>query len=306
MRDNFYFRIVSNNINKYSRRGVRTSYASTVVGISLVLFMIGLILGGILGIQGLEKQVKEDVQVDVFFNASLNETDIKMIEMELQQWKEFSMVYFVSPERAMQEFEGVGTSKEEMMAILDGENPIPPTVVFKPKADFANKKGMLLIEEKLSSSFPDAVSEVSYSEESLEDVNVGFQQFVYLLFGVALLLIIIAVAMINNTIRLALYAKRFTIKTMQLVGAKGGFIRRPFLLQAVLQGVLSAVFGMFLLVLVFYTSNNIFDTFEITFSQESFIMLALALLSLGIFMTVLSTWFALNKYLRMSTDDLYS
>ena len=110
--------------------------------------MIGLILGGVLGIQGLEKQVKEDVQVDLFFSSELNEADIKLIEIELQQWSEFSEVYFVSPERAMQEFEGVGTSKEEMLTILDGENPIPPTVVFKPMADFANKKGMLLIEEK--------------------------------------------------------------------------------------------------------------------------------------------------------------
>jgi cell division transport system permease protein len=147
---------------------------------------------------------------------------------------------------------------------------------------------------------------VSYSEASLEDVNVGFQQFVYLLFGVALLLIVIAVAMINNTIRLALYAKRFTIKTMQLVGAKGSFIRRPFIVQAIIQGVLSAIFGLFLLVLVFYTSNNIFDTFEISFSRDSFIVLAGAMLTLGIFMTVMSTWFALNKYLRMSIDDLYS
>ena len=121
---------MSTKINKYSRRGVRTGYASTVVGISLVLFMIGLILGGVIGIQGLEKQVKEDVQVDLFFNSELNEADIKMIEIELQQWQEFSEVYFVSPERAMQEFEGVGTSKEEMLAILDGENPLPPTVVF--------------------------------------------------------------------------------------------------------------------------------------------------------------------------------
>ena len=297
---------MSTKINKYSRRGVRTGYASTVVGISLVLFMIGLILGGVIGIQGLEKQVKEDVQVDLFFNSELNEADIKMIEIELQQWQEFSEVYFVSPERAMQEFEGVGTSKEEMLAILEGENPLPPTVVFKPQADFANAQGMALIEEKLQSKFPGSIAEVSYSEASLEDVNVGFQQFVYLLFGVALLLIVIAVAMINNTIRLALYAKRFTIKTMQLVGAKGSFIRRPFIVQAIIQGVLSAIFGLFLLVLVFYTSNNIFDTFEISFSRDSFIVLAGSMLTLGIFMTVMSTLFALNKYLRMSIDDLYS
>jgi cell division transport system permease protein len=297
---------VSTKINKYSRRGVRSGYASTVVGISLVLFMIGLILGGVIGIQGLEKQVKEDVQVDLFFNNDLNEADIKMIEIELQQWKEFSEVYFVSPERAMQEFEGVGTSKEEMLEILDGENPLPPTVVFKPQADFANKKGLELIEEKLTTNYPGAIAELSYNEASLEDVNVGFQQFVYLLLGVAVLLIVIAVAMINNTIRLALYAKRFTIKTMQLVGAKGSFIRRPFIVQAIIQGVLSAIFGLFLLVLVFYTSNNIFDTFEISFSRDSFVVLAGTMLTLGIFMTVMSTWFALNKYLRMSIDDLYS
>jgi cell division transport system permease protein len=297
---------VSTKINKYSRRGVRSGYASTVVGISLVLFMIGLILGGVIGIQGLEKQVKEDVQVDLFFNNNLNEADIKMIEIELQQWKEFSEVYFVSPERAMQEFEGVGTSKEEMLEILDGENPLPPTVVFKPQADFANKKGLELIEEKLTTNYPGAIAELSYNEASLEDVNVGFQQFVYLLLGVAVLLIVIAVAMINNTIRLALYAKRFTIKTMQLVGAKGSFIRRPFIVQAIIQGVLSAIFGLFLLVLVFYTSNNIFDTFEISFSRDSFMVLAGTMLTLGIFMTVMSTWFALNKYLRMSIDDLYS
>lgn len=297
---------MSTKINKYSRRGVRSGYASTVVGISLVLFMIGLILGGVIGIQGLEKQVKEDVQVDLFFNNNLNEADIKMIEIELQQWKEFSEVYFVSPERAMQEFEGVGTSKEEMLEILDGENPLPPTVVFKPQADFANKKGLVLIEEKLTTNYPGAIAELSYNEASLEDVNVGFQQFVYLLLGVAVLLIVIAVAMINNTIRLALYAKRFTIKTMQLVGAKGSFIRRPFIVQAIIQGVLSAIFGLFLLVLVFYTSNNIFDTFEISFSRDSFVVLAGTMLTLGIFMTVMSTWFALNKYLRMSIDDLYS
>lgn len=297
---------MSTKINKYSRRGVRSGYASTVVGISLVLFMIGLILGGVIGLQGLEKQVKEDVQVDLFFNNNLNEADIKMIEIELQQWKEFSEVYFVSPERAMQEFEGVGTSKEEMLEILDGENPLPPTVVFKPQADFANKKGLELIEEKLTTNYPGAIAELSYNEASLEDVNVGFQQFVYLLLGVAVLLIVIAVAMINNTIRLALYAKRFTIKTMQLVGAKGSFIRRPFIVQAIIQGVLSAIFGLFLLVLVFYTSNNIFDTFEISFSRDSFMVLAGTMLTLGIFMTVMSTWFALNKYLRMSIDDLYS
>ena len=297
---------MAKNIDKYSKRGIRTSYVSTVIGISLVLFMIGLILGGVLGISEFEKQVKESIRADIFFNPEMNEADIKLIEIEIKQCPEFSDVYFVSPEIAMEDFAGVGTSKEEMLEILDGENPIPPTIVFSPVEKLANKKGMDLIKEKLMESFSEEIEEVSYDENSIKDVNMGFQQFIYLLLGVAILLVIIAVAMINNTIRLALYSKRFTIKTMQLVGAKGSFIRQPFLLQAVLQGVISAIIGMFILVSVFYASNNVFDTFEITFSQGSFIILASSLLGLGIFITVLSTWFALNKYLRMSLDDLYS
>ena len=297
---------MTKNVDKYSKRGVRTSYASTVIGISLVLFMIGLILGGVLGIREFEKQVKESIRADIFFKPDVNETGIKLIEIELKQWSEFSDVYFVSPELAMKDFQGVGTSKEEMLEIIDGENPIPPTIVFSPTEKLANKKGMDLIKEKIMESFGSQIQEISYDENSVKDVNMGFQQFIYLLLGVALLLVVIAVAMINNTIRLALYSKRFTIKTMQLVGAKGSFIRRPFLLQAILQGLISAIIGMFILVTVFYASNNMFDTFEITFSQESFIVLASSLLMLGIFITVLSTWFALNKYLRMSLDDLYS
>ena len=297
---------MSKNVDKYSKRGVRTSYASTVIGISLVLFMIGLILGGVLGIREFEKQVKESIRADIFFNPAMNETDIKLIEIELKQWREFSDVHFVSPELAMQDFGGAGATKEEMLEIFDGNNPIPPTIVFSPIEKLADKKGMDLIREKLMESFSIQIEEVSYNENSVKDVNMGFQQFIYLLLGVALLLVVIAVAMINNTIRLALYSKRFTIKTMQLVGAKGSFIRRPFLWQAILQGVISAIIGMFILVTVFYASNNMFDTFEITFSQGSFLILASSLLTLGIFITVLSTWFALNKYLRMSLDDLYS
>ena len=193
-----------------------------------------------------------------------------------------------------------------MLELLDGGNPLPATVVFSPIEKHANKKGMDLITEKIMEGFPGEIDEVSYDINSVKDVNMGFQQFVYLLLGVALLLVVIAVAMINNTIRLALYSKRFTIKTMQLVGAKSSHIRRPFLLQAILQGVFSAIIGMFILVSVFYASNNIFDTVEITFSQNSFMILTSCLLILGIFITVLSTWFALNKYLRMSLDDLYS
>jgi cell division transport system permease protein len=120
-----------------------------------------------------------------------------------------------------------------------------------------------------------------------------------------LLLIVIAVAMINNTIRLALYSKRFTIKTMQLVGATTMYIRKPFLGQALFQGLLSALIGLALLLTVFYGINNLLETIQIAYTLESFLMLISLLFVIGVFITLLSTWFALNKYLRMKLDDLY-
>ena len=293
------------SVEKYNKRGLRTSYVSTVIGISLVLFMIGLVLGGVLGLDSIQKQAKENLQGDLFFKAEMNEADIKQVEQELKTWPEFKEVFFVSPERAIEEFSGSTTQTSEVLAIFDGENPLPPTVGYKPKVQFANREGMKKIKEKILKAYPEEVDEVNYDKASVENVNLGFKQFVYLILFVAGLLIIVAVAMINNTIRLSLYSKRFTIKTMQLVGATSKFIRRPFLIQSIFQGAVSAIIGMALLMTLFYALNNILETIEIPFEFQTFILLFSSILSLGIVISFVSTWFALNKYLRMKLDDLY-
>lgn len=290
---------------KYNKRGLRTSYVSTVIGISLVLFMIGLVIGGVLGLDSIQKQAKENLQGDLFFNAEMNEADIKQIEQELKTWAEFKEVFFVSPERAIEEFSGSSSQTSEVLAIFDGENPLPPTIGYKPKFEFANRDGMKSIKEKLLKAYPEEIDEVNYDKASVENVNLGFKQFVYLILFVAGLLIIVAVAMINNTIRLALYSKRFTIKTMQLVGATSKFIRRPFLIQSMFQGAVSAIIGMALLMTLFYALNNMLETIEIPFEFSTFIILFVSILGLGIIISLISTWFALNKYLRMKLDDLY-
>ena len=296
---------MSSSVEKYSKRGVRSSYISTVIGISLVLFMIGLVLGGVFGLDNVQKKAKESLQGDLFFKAELNEADIKQIEQELKTWNEFSDVTFVSPDRAIEEFSGTNGNKEDILSIFEGENPLPSTISFKPKADFATKDGMEKIKAKLLSSYPEQIDEVNYDQSSVESVNLGFKQFVLLFLAVALLLIIVAVAMINNTIRLALYSKRFTIKTMQLVGAKPSYIRRPFLMQSILQGAVSALIGIALLMTLFYALNNMLNSFEISYSLETFLLLVVSLMGIGIIITFISTWFALNKYLRMKLDDLY-
>ena len=137
------------------------------------------------------------------------------------------------------------------------------------------------------------------------DVNLGFKQITALFGAVALLLIVIAVAMINNTIRLALYSRRFSIKTMQLVGATSRYIRRPFIWQAIGMGVISAVIGMAILLVLVFALENILSTYQISFDLQLFAEIFGLIVVSGIIITMVSTYFALNKYLRMKLDDLY-
>jgi cell division transport system permease protein len=296
---------MASGVEKYSKRGVRTSYVSTVLGISLVLFMIGLVMGGVIGLKNVEKQAKESLQGDLFFKPQLNAADIKQIEQELKTWDQFKEVFFVSPDRAIEEFSGTDQNADQILSVFEGDNPLPPTVGFKPKAEFATREGMARIKKALLKAYPDQIDEVNYDKSSVETVSLGFGQFVFLFLVVALLLIIVAVAMINNTIRLALYSKRFTIKTMQLVGATSGYIRRPFLRQSILQGVISSLIGLALLMTLFFALNNTLESLEISFTAEGLGILIGSVFVSGILLTLVSTWIALNKYLRMKLDDLY-
>ena len=296
---------MSSEIEKYSKRGLRTSYISTVVGISLVLFLIGLILGGVLGITDFQRQAKENLFGDIFFQERMNESDIKQIEIELKKWDEFKVVKYMSPDAAIAVFYENQGEKKELDEIFEGENPLPPSITFNPREEFATKEGMRKIKNKLLKAFPNQLIDVSYNEANIESINLGFKQFVFLVLSIATILIIIAIAMINNTIRLALYSRRFTIKTMQLVGAKANFIRKPFMIQAILQGFVSAILGMALLVTMFYSIQNYFDELAITYSATLFVILGGSLIFLGVFITFISTWLALNKYLKMKIDDLY-
>ena len=294
---------MADSIEKYTKRGIRSSYLSTIIGISLVLFLTGVVLSGSMALQSIQKQAKESIQCDIFFNADVKDADIKQIEAQIQSWPELKRVWFVSAERAVEEFTGEGS--EDIKVLFEEENPLPPSLCFSPNEKHATKTGLIAIKNKLLNSYKNVIDEVSYDASSVERVNLGFKQFVILFISIALLLIVIAVAMINNTIRMALYSRRFTIKTMQLVGATAAFVRKPFLLQAVRNGLISAMIALALLVTVFYALNNTLETIELTFSLINLLILIGGLIATGVFITFVSTWFALNKYLRMKLDKLY-
>ncbi|MFN6083803.1 MAG: cell division protein FtsX, partial [Fluviicola sp.] len=115
------------NTDTINKKGIRTSIISTVIGISLVLFLIGLVLTGVMGLNTVQKQAKEDLQGDLFFKTEFNSADIKQVEQELKTWDCFAEVEFVSPERAIEEFEGSDENANEILNIFEGENPLPPT-----------------------------------------------------------------------------------------------------------------------------------------------------------------------------------
>lgn len=292
-------------VEKYNRKGVKTSYISTIIGISLVLFVIGLVIAAVFGLDRIQTQSKESLVCDLFFKADQNEADIKQVEQELKTWDQFREVYFVSPERAIETFQEPGQDAEAILAVFGDENPMPPTISFKPKEQHANSEGLEAIRAKLMADYGDRIEEMNYDKSMVENVNLGFKQFVWLIGAVAILLIIVAFAMINNTIRLALYSKRFSIKTMQLVGATSNYIRKPFLWQSVGMGIVSGIFGMALVLVLFYAINNLVDSVEINLDLISFIFLLGSLLIIGVVISYFSTWLALNKYLRMKLDDLY-
>lgn len=292
-------------VEKYNRKGVKTSYISTIIGISLVLFVIGLVIAAVFGLDRVQTQSKESLVCDLFFEADLNEADIKQVEQELKTWDEFREVYFVSPDRALETFQEPGQDAEDILKVFGGENPMPPTISFKPKEQHANTEGLEAIRVKLMEGYGDRIEEMNYDKSMVKNVNLGFKQFVWLIGAVAILLIVIAFAMINNTIRLALYSRRFSIKTMQFVGATSRYIRRPFLWQSVGMGLISGVFGMSLVLVLFYAINNLVDSVDINLDIFFFVVLLGALLVIGIVISFVSTWLALNKYLRMKLDDLY-
>lgn len=296
---------MSKKEEKYNRRGLQTGYISIVIGISLVLFMLGLVIGAYFGLENLQSSAKEDIEIDLFFSSQLNEADIKLIEQDIKTWDEIKSAWFVSPERALEVFQDNPDEAEQIKSIFGDKSPFPPSVSFHPKSEYVSVDGLRDLSRKLKEAYPNQIKEVNYDENRVKDVNLGFLQWVYLFIAIGVLLAIVAFAMINNTIRLALYSKRFIIKTMQLVGAKSGFIRKPFLLNAILQGFLSTIIGTALLFGVFHALSNYMELITLTYDLETLGVLFLTLLVIGIVISLFSTWFALNKYLRKKIDDLY-
>lgn len=286
--------------NKYTNRRLRTSYVSTIMSISLVLFMLGMLAVIILHARKLSDYVKENIELSIFLNNNVKDVDIAKLQKELDASKFVKSTQYVTIEEAAKKLEkDLG---EDFVNFL-GYNPLFPSIDVHLYAQYANPDSIRLIETKISDN--KVIKEIHYEKSLVDLVNENLKMISLIILVFSGLLSVIAIALINNTIRLSLYSKRFLIRSMQLVGATQSFIRKPFLLKGMLHGFYGAIIANLLLAGILYIGQRqIPELFEIQ-DIKLFAQLFLAVILLGIIISFVSTYMAVRKYIRLKLDDLY-
>ncbi len=273
---------------------------TTLVSITLVLFMLGLLGLTVLHARKLSDYVKENIGFRVYMKSTVREAGIMQLQKILDATEYVKSTEYITPEQAAEELSrDLG---EDFIDFL-GYNPLPPAIDLRLKASYANVDSLEMIETELMKN--EDVKEVFYVKSLVHLINNNIRKISILLLGFSGLLLIIAIALINNTIRLSVYSKRFIIRSMQLVGATQSFIRRPFIFKGIAQGFYSALITLLLLTGILYWLRNEYP--ELMELQDLELLLALygLVILLGIIISWSSTYFAVRKYLRIKGDNLY-
>lgn len=290
--------------SRSTKKGLATAYVSTVVGIVMVLFIVGGIAWFALGLNNFKDSRAESYEFDVYFSESVNAGELGIIESEIAN-KDYTASAFYRTDEEAWEITKEMVGGDSALTVLDGENPMSDHVIMTLKKDYFSQDSMNVIEKDLKADYGARLDKIDYQPEIFAEVSSGLQKIIYFTLFIGAMLLFIAVGMINNTIRLALFSKRFTIKTMQLVGATPKFIRKPFLMTAIGQGLLSGLIAG-ALVLGMITLLIKYDPVFLDMTDMTVFMMVQGFIILfGIILTVCSTYFALNKYLRLSLDKLY-
>ena len=291
---------MSNKEEKYNRRRLKTSYATTVVSISLVLFMLGLLGLIILHAKKLSDHVKENISLSIIMKENVKEAKIIEFQKRLDITEFTKTTEYITKEKAAAELtEDLG---EDFIDFL-GYNPLLPSIDLHLHAEYANIDSIQKIESRIGSE--KIVKEVFYQKSLVSLVNENLKKISYVILGFSGLLLIIAIALINNTIRLSVHSKRFLIRSMQLVGATQGFIRRPFVSRGIIHGLIGSFVAIILLLGILYLSHQEIPELVALQDINMLIILFGAVVALGIFLSGISNYFAVRKYLRIRSDNLY-
>ncbi|WP_066630531.1 cell division protein FtsX [Labilibacter marinus] len=286
--------------SQQTQRQLRNSYFTTVISIALVLFLLGAVGYLMLNAQRLSNYVKENIGFNIVLKDNVREVEVRRLQKYLDASSYVKATEYIDKDRAAKELqEELG---EDFVDFL-GYNPLLSSIEVKLFAEYANPDSIKNVEE-IFNSFPQ-VKEVFYQKNLIQKVNENVNKISLVLLTFTFLLLMIATALINNTIRLSIYSKRFLINTMQLVGATKGFIRQPFVSTSIIHGLLGALLANGMLAGGIYVLHHELGGFIGFDNIELIGVLFILVVVLGIFLSLVSTFFAVNKYLRLKTDQLY-
>ena len=298
-----YFRflnIMQSDQPKEGNKRLRSSYASSIISVSLVLFMLGLLGLLVLDARKISDYVKEHIQLNVYLQDDVNQQDLNLFIQALNESDFVRSTRYVSKEEALDSLrKELG---EGAMGMIDN-NPLPATIDINLKASYANTDSMRQIKDQLSAIR--LVREVAYQQTEIKKMNENFRTVAIIILIFCALLLFVAIVLINNTIRLAMYSKRFLIKSMQLVGATKGFIRWPFLKKGFVHGFYAGIVSSILIGVIIYFIETTFPEFGQLSDLKLLGALFAGIMTIGIVLTGLSTFFAINKYLRLHSGELY-
>ncbi len=287
-------------IEQYQRRRLISSYFSVVLSIALVLFLLGVLGMLVLNTKKLGDHFKEQITISVFLKDNAKPVEIDQLQKSLAMADYTKSAVYVSKEDAAEQYsEDIGENFQEFL----GYNPLKNSVDVNLKADFVSPEQITEIAETLSAKT--YVDEVSYDKPLISLLNDNVKKISLWILIACAVFTVIAVLLINSSIRLSIYSKRFIIKTMQMVGATKKFIRKPFIATNIKLGLLGALIALMALAVVLYYVNDNFP--ELTLFQDLTVLLILflSILGLGILISYLSTYFATQRFLNLRTDDLY-
>ncbi|MDD2583316.1 MAG: permease-like cell division protein FtsX [Bacteroidales bacterium] len=276
------------------------SYLSSVISISMVLLLAG--LTGLLAVnaKAVSAYFKENIKISVIFEEIASDEEAKQVFEKLSNMKYVKKADYISKEQGAKEMKEI--LGEDFLDLFD-VNPIPISIDLLLKANYLESDSLALIEKELSSFL--LVREVVYQDSLVKVINDNVEKVGYVSAVLIVLLMFISFVLINNTVRLNLYSKRFVVYTMKLVGAKRSFIRKPLLVKGVWQGLISSVISVGLIVVVIYMmERDLPQLFEILDLRMIAVVLA-AVPVLGVVLCLVSTFFIANRLVSMSGDDIY-
>jgi cell division transport system permease protein len=291
---------MASSFDKFQKRRLISSYFSVVLSVFLVLFLLGLLGLFIINSKRLSDNFKEDIVMTVFFKTEATDTIFKAFETEMKTGKYAKDFVFVSKEQAAKEHEK--TLGENFTEFL-GANPLYNSYDIHLKADYVTTAGFSSLESEIRKN--PMVADVVYDKQLIILVNDNVKKISLWVLIISGIFTLISILLINSSLRLSIYANRFIIKTMQMVGATKAFIRKPFLTRSVILGAIGSGLAILALIgVLVYISTN-YPALDIFRDQLLTILVLFGVLVLGVIITLAGTYFATQRFLNLRTDDLY-